>query len=395
MESTTKRQDQKGGFYDSIFDPSLKVYKVKKGINDLRFLPGNWKDADHFGLEVWIHRNIGPDNGTYLCRYKMKGEDCSICDERRELNDAGDTEAAKQIAARKSLVYWVIDRDNEDEGPQLHMWGYTLDEELALRCGNQRTGALLDISHEEDGYDVSFRRGDEKPFPKTTGIDVARQSSPLCDDERWQDRWLDFVDDHPLPETLNYYDNDYVTKILYGRGGKKDDDRDRGAERGETRSRNIDDDPPPRRSRRDEPADDPPPRRGRAVEDDPPRSRRDRSERDPEPEPQSRRRERLPDSDDEKQPGKEPENDTVKQARGQLDKMAREHEESSGRESTRGRSDPDDDPPPRRSRRDEPADDPPPRRGRAVEDDPPRSRRTRDENVEDDPPRRRSRSDRP
>ena len=415
-EKMEKREDQRGGFYDSIFKPEYQVYKVRKGINTVRFLTmfgekPHWQTDEHFGMDVWLHRNVGPDNGTYLCLRKHKNEPCPVCEERQELDAAGSSEAAKEIVAKKSVVYWLVDRDDEDKGPQLHMWGYTLDQDLAQRCKDRQTGKVIDILDEEEGYDVSFRRGEEKPYPKTSGIEIARRDSPICDDQRLQDKWVRYVEDNPLDENiLNYFDYDYIHNILHARGSRKREDDD---DRGSRRSRDPDDDSP-QRSRRDPPDDDRPPRRSRDRDDDrdddrgrsrdrgrdedppPRRSRerddddrgrdrgrdrdreddddrdgRDRSRRDEPEEPRRRTREHLP--DDEPPNGKDP--DPTDQARESLRRM-RDGQDDRNPPRRGSRGDDRNDDPPRRSRDRDRDEDPPPRRSRDREEEPPpRSRR--------------------
>lgn len=431
-ETVAARQEQRGGFFDSVFHPDVKVYKPRDGKNLVRILPRSEPEGvenKHFGMDVFIHRNIGPDNASYLCLLKHKGEPCPCCDLRRDLMEQGDPEIAKTVGWKKSVAYWVIDRNSEDDGVQLLLWGYTYDEELSVASEDPTHGNVLDITHEDHGYDVAYRRGTEKPFPKTTAITIARDESPLCDDMKWQNKWLDYVEDHPLSTILNYYPDEYISKVIKGRRtddeGGRDKDRGSGSDRDERsrgrdeeprersrgrdrdepreRSRNIDDDPP--RRGRDK---DPEPERGRSRDDEP-HERERGSTRDDEPRgrdrddpPPRRRQERL-----EEEPSSKGGDSAEASGKEQLDRLARESRErdrSRDDDRPRERSSSRDDEPRERSRgRDRDDADPPPRRasGRGDDDrevDPPRraSGRGDDRAVDaDPPPRRRSREERP
>lgn len=387
-----KREDQQGGMFDSLCKEEFKTFRPKAGQNTIRFLEGTWPDAEHWAHDTWIHNQIGPDNGRYFCLQKMLNKPCPLCDERRALMAAGETEAAKAIAPRKGACAWVINRDDEDAGPLLWFYGRTVDEEFAGRCRDRKTGEPIDIIHPDEGNDVFFKmtkKGKEASNVEYSAYEIDRDPTPIHDKEKVQNKWLDYTEENPVPECFQYYDADYLQKLITGsqmtKAASEDDDEDDEEDRPRGRRRARDDDDedeapsrrrrsrsqdeneeedesPPRRRRtardEDDEDDEPPPRRRRSrdedeedEDDDPPRRRRVRADDDDEDDGQApkpkRKRTRLEDEEEDKPRSRkravEDDDDddgeeVVKQAKRQLQRLKDDEEE-------------DDDPPPRKKRR--------------------------------------------
>src|SRR5215469_540855 len=90
-EDVEKRAKQSSGRYDSYLTQDVNWFRPKRGEQIIRLVPWlneNLKDFDeyeekwgnHWGIDLIVHRNVGLDNGTYLCLDKMKNEPCPICD---------------------------------------------------------------------------------------------------------------------------------------------------------------------------------------------------------------------------------------------------------------------------------------------------------------------------
>ncbi len=290
-EAVQERANQQGGMYDSYTRDGIPTLSLKEGNHLIRILPPTWEDARHFGIDIYVHYGVGADNNTYLCLDKMKGEKCPICEEYDRAKRGRDEEYANSLKPSKRVLVYVIDRDNEKEGPQLWPMSWTIDRQIAALCTDARSGEVLVIDHPEKGYDVEFNRKGTGIKTKYEGMKVARNPSYLAQDTRDEDDWLDFVTKNPLPDVLVYRDYDYLAKMLSG-GAKKDADRDsdtprtRSSAREESRDSRSDD-----RPRRGEPE----PTRERVRDTEEPRGRasEDRPRRDRE-EPPARSREEAP-----------------------------------------------------------------------------------------------------
>ena len=116
-EQARKRSEQGGNDFDKILNDKIKMWKVGTN-NTIRFLPPTWKKPEHFGYDIYVHYQVGPDRGTYLCLHKMKGEPCPICEERVEAQRHGDEKYAKELEAKKRVLVYLVDRDHEKDGVQ-------------------------------------------------------------------------------------------------------------------------------------------------------------------------------------------------------------------------------------------------------------------------------------
>ena len=120
-------------------------WRPKEGKNFVQFLPADDPESKHsVGMELWFHRNVGPNNDTYLCLRKMAGKPCPICEEfqRRREEDWNDI---KHLAVGRwptSWMYLIVDVDSEettDEGVRTYVACKTVRDEVINVC-DPRTG---------------------------------------------------------------------------------------------------------------------------------------------------------------------------------------------------------------------------------------------------------------
>lgn len=249
VEEVSRNVRESGGDYDSYLDPACPFYKAREGYNIVRILPRTWDDVQVWGkgwfIKVFLHRNIGPDDGIYLC-LKMKGEHCPICEARTQATSEGEFDL---IRAQARILCWVIDRENERNGPQIFSMPITLFREISSRSIDKNSETVIYIDDPEKGYDVSFTREGTTKKTKYIGVEIARKSTYLSSDEDREGAWLDFIENHPLPEMLVYYDADHIEKIFCG-GSVPSEELDKGGSR---RRSQVEADAP--RPRRTEPVD--------------------------------------------------------------------------------------------------------------------------------------------
>src|SRR5574343_364001 len=214
------RGEQGGNDYDRIIKDSLPMYKPADGSNTIRIMPPTWPNADHFGLDVYVHYEVGPDNQSYLCLDKMKGEACPICEERARATKDNDTEYADKLKPAKRVLVYLIDRDNQRDGPKIWSMPWTIDRDLCKLVVHRRSGEVLPIDDPEKGYDIEFDRQGKGTRTQYVGLAVARRESDIGKPE-----WMDFVVDNPIPDQLQFYDYDHIAKQFGGQGSTRDDDR--------------------------------------------------------------------------------------------------------------------------------------------------------------------------
>lgn len=278
-DDVTKKANEGSRDYDSIFKSGLPVFKPKEGENVVRVLPSTWEEPD-WDLTVYSHYGIGPDNARYLCLEHTEDCKCPVCEARSETTDEEEKDA---LRTAKGAVCWVVDRDDEKAGPQLWPLPFTkVRNEIYARSIDRKTREAILIDDPEEGYDITFFRKGTGERTQYSGVEVARDPSPLSENSKTQQRWLDYISEHPLTECLNYYSYEHVKKALYGKATKKADDEDE-APRGRSRLAREDDEEDERSSRSS--------RRSRSADD----------EEDEKPSRSSRRASRDVDDEDEEE----------------------------------------------------------------------------------------------
>lgn len=272
------RANNRGGGFDGIVASKYKMYKVKDGKNVIRILPPTWDKATHYGYDIWVNYSVGVDNQSYLSLSKMKNERDPLAEARRAAEDDGDKKLSKALQPRQRILMWIIDRMDEDEGPQLWAAPFTVDKDFANISLDPDTGEVTMVDHPEHGCDIQFvKEGQMLKTDYPASKMRLKKPSRLHEDERIEDDWLQFVQDNQIPDCLQFYDYDHINGVFNGQAGRNDDDEDdkpRGRDRG--RAASVDEDRPRRRPAvaDDDENDDAPPPRSRVRE------------RAPEPEPE-------------------------------------------------------------------------------------------------------------
>lgn len=246
--------------FDRLYIEGVNKVKLKDGKNRFRIMPQTWSDEpEHFGITIYIHRDVGADQGSYICREKMGWGPCPMCEERAALARAGaDKDESDKLKPGRRVLVWLIDRDNEDAGPLLWDMPAGVDKEIAQKSEDPETGEVVNVEDPDDGNDVVIHKTGQS-LQTRYGVTVIYRSSPLSKSEDKADKWVDYIVEHPLPDILKRYDYDYLAKVFHGHVEPK------------------------RRDAEDEPEEDEPrPRRGRAersrvIEEDPEESQEEES----------------------------------------------------------------------------------------------------------------------
>lgn len=170
-------------------------------------------DRLYFQRTYWCHRNIGPNNETYICLAKTFGERCPVCEHRVELDrntDRGDKQAQAEIVAllaQERQLYNIVDvttRESEEIGVQI--W------DISWHLFGKFLKAKIDRSRREDEYDLfadpdngfTLKLGFLKrkigergqPFYEASDIEFHRRKDPLLDKYLDQAYCLDKVPKH-------------------------------------------------------------------------------------------------------------------------------------------------------------------------------------------------------
>lgn len=368
-EEVVRKSKQSSGGYDSWLSPDATFLKIDEGQNEIRILPPTWaldfrdllaegldnglgrdkamaaaakkypeqaeefkRWGDGWEITVFIHRNVGPDNGTYLCLDKMLGEPCPVCEARRD----ADEEEADKLKVQSRIVAWIIDRKRASAGPQVGSLPLTLTRDINGRSVDKKSSGVILIDDPYEGYDVTFTREGSDLRTKYTQVDISRDPSPVSDDKKKMEQWLQFIEDHPLPELLVYHDAEHIEKVLFGKTERRGKDKEeveeaRATSRSSRRAPAAEPDEEPEATARSS-------RRARAADPEP--------ESEPEPEAETPRRSRRappPEEEVEAETEAEPEETPRRRGRAAPEASAEEPEDANGGLTRRrGRSAPPD-----------------------------------------------------
>lgn len=226
-EQVRERAQRAVGGRDSFFNSEVQFFTPRVGDNNVRILPPP-PDADwgHYGLNLTVHYGIGADQSAYLCRNKMLGEACPICEERERAASAGEEDLADDLRPNQRVAVYVIDRAQEGKGPLLWNLPAGLDKDIIKLCIDPSSGEVLPVDDPNDGYDLNFTREGEGLKTKYKGIQFSRKPSPLADDPDVAEEWLQHIVDHRIDNCLQYFEYDYMEKVLAGQAPATHDDGD-------------------------------------------------------------------------------------------------------------------------------------------------------------------------
>jgi len=227
-EGLKGRVNSRGGGFDTYVKQQYKMYKVKDGKNLIRIMPPRWDDAGHYGLTIYVNFGIGPDNQSYLSLSKMLKKRDPLAEARAEADRADNEEVVRQLQPKERVLMWIIDREDEESGPQLWAAPKTVDQDICSLCidDDNRT-SVIDIVDKDEGRDLRFHREGKGINTKYPGAKMRLMDpSPLHEDSGQQKDWLNYITENPIPETLNYYDYDHIAEVFNGHSKPKDEAED-------------------------------------------------------------------------------------------------------------------------------------------------------------------------
>lgn len=213
-----KQAHQSGGDFETFVQDDYRTWSAKKGSSLVRILPPVHENADHYGVTVWVHYQVGPNRASVLCLASMrnmapssmKDGKCPVCEARTRLLRAGDEDAASELRAVKRIMVWMIDRNDADRGAMVWAMPYTVDKSFCQLAKDESTGEITPIDHPYEGYDIAFERSGEGKQVRYEGQKIARRSSPV------DDRILEFISTRPLPKVLQWRDYQTIKDLYEG-----------------------------------------------------------------------------------------------------------------------------------------------------------------------------------
>ena len=180
-QESAARKDDTGRFRD-IFkdDVTLSVWRPGEGghIFDMVVYragehdPRLPKGTLTYGLEVWVHFNVGPTEDSYVCPARTFGdrknplhqnERCPVCEHRTSLRkeENYDEDEVKALNPKRRVLYNVLVLDNsEEENKGVRVWNvahWLMEKHLSVPSERRRTSSGAAI-----GTHIPFARPDQK-----------------------------------------------------------------------------------------------------------------------------------------------------------------------------------------------------------------------------------------
>jgi hypothetical protein len=153
---------------------------------------------EYFFQEVGRHNFPGKDNKyTYCPKFTSAGKlDCPVCELVDELYKAGD-KASKELAKslRTRRMYWmnIIVRDkNGDQGPFIYTPGVMVFGDISNIINDPDYG---DVTDPDNGFDISIDRTGTGQTDTDYDVRSRRNPSPLSEDAKQAQEWLDAAKD--------------------------------------------------------------------------------------------------------------------------------------------------------------------------------------------------------
>lgn len=199
---------------------SSEFLKLKKGRNVVRVLPppvGKRKPSratfQHFIEFPGVNR-------SFICARLEAKKPCKICqkaDELKKSSNKQDQKIAESLFARRSILYNVIDRNDEEKGPQVMRVGKTIHEQLVELRTDEDAGG--DFSHPIEGYDVTIVKTGEGKNGTKYKVLPHKHTSQLSEDDDTMQQWIDMQAD--LDKFCTPPDQEEIEEILENEGDEE------------------------------------------------------------------------------------------------------------------------------------------------------------------------------
>ena len=227
VDSLQRRIKEGSSGRTGFVSSQVTEYRMVEGGNSIRILPPTWEsESHHYGLDIWVHFQVGPTHSHVLCIDRMqrfdycdeaiRGQICPVCQEIETARESGDQEYLKQLYPSSRVFYWIIDRNNEGKGPQLLAVSKAVDDQLSFACIDRQANEVIPIADPYEGYDIFISRTGTGLMTRYSGATIARRPSPLSRDQATQDGWLGYIEENPLTSVLIYHDQDKVAELFQG-----------------------------------------------------------------------------------------------------------------------------------------------------------------------------------
>ena len=195
---------------DPYLKPGTKFFKCADGANTVRFMPPTWDDAEHYGIDLYMHYQVGPDNISYLCPRRMKNEDCPICEEMQRATESGDEEYAKTLYPRRRVLAFIVDVKTPKEGVKAWSMPYKkVDQQIVIQSTDPETSEYFAVDDPENGFNVVVTKSGSG-LTTDYSVNISRHATEF----KMTEDIYDYLMENPLPDILTFYDYEHIEKAF-------------------------------------------------------------------------------------------------------------------------------------------------------------------------------------
>lgn len=193
---------ESSGKYGDYFTDNMPLTKKKMKNGDhiidiIPYIAGEnnpsvTSDAPTYKLDVWVHTNVGPKEGMYVCPARNFDKPCPICEEIARLRKEEDTDDAdhedeiKALNPKRRCAYNIICYDSakeEEEGVVLfEVSHYLFETELNAVSKKKRTGGFVPFSDPDEGKTIEFTKEGERRTTKFKGFQLTDREESVTDE---------------------------------------------------------------------------------------------------------------------------------------------------------------------------------------------------------------------
>lgn len=214
--------NQKGANeFESFVKNSFNMYAPRDGDNSIRILPT--EGEQNFGINVWVHYQVGPTKASVLCPARHFKTSCPICEDAIRAERKGEKDLARELTPTRRVLIWMLDKRDEDKGPLWWAMPWTVDRDIhKIEKDREDPTNYRYVDDPVNGYNVYFDRVKKNASnPRDVeyvGFQLASRPTSV------DDKILDFVHDNPLNSIIIKRTSEEVRKLYEGLDADKDEE---------------------------------------------------------------------------------------------------------------------------------------------------------------------------
>lgn len=223
----------------SNVEKSLEFFKPVEGTNRINILPYAIASKNHpevaagkmeigdgdYKLELYVHRGMGADHKqSVICRNRMFGKSCPICNEAQRFFDEDMSDEGKQLLSSRRVVYNVqpIKKGAPGDVMIFEVSHALFEKELLEEAKEASDQDVLDFSDPDEGSIIKFR-GAEATFGKAKYLEYKSFSFEDREEEIEDEVFDDVV---PLDLLIECPSLEQVELIMSGQDFDEDEEEE-------------------------------------------------------------------------------------------------------------------------------------------------------------------------